>query len=163
MPQMHMLSVAMEPILHKSCPPNCQDMLGWLPHPVALYVLSFLDCGKTLLHFLVTVDKHYAHKDHDMLYFIVSVLPSSKFVPLQSSESNLEQLGKKSIAVEKLMWVRCYCLHTVNLKPCLCFASNIHVNPLLNADNWIGNCPELVKRKNKGVTPWMVEQCRCGC
>lgn len=55
-PQMHMLSVAMEPILHKSCPPNCQDMLGWLPHPVALYVLSFLDCGKTLLHFLVTVD-----------------------------------------------------------------------------------------------------------
>lgn len=43
-PQMHMLSVAMEPILHKSCPPNCQDMLGWLPHPVALYVLSFLDC-----------------------------------------------------------------------------------------------------------------------
>lgn len=69
MPQMHMLSVAMEPILHKSCPPNCQDMLGWLPHPVALYVLSFLDCGKTLLHVLVTVDKHDAHKHHDNVIF----------------------------------------------------------------------------------------------
>ena len=65
-----------------------------------------------------------------MSYFIVAVLPFSKFVPLQSSESNLEQLGKKSIVVEKLMWVRCYCLHTVNLKSCLCFASNAHVNPL---------------------------------
>ncbi|KAL9959313.1 hypothetical protein ACROYT_G032627 [Oculina patagonica] len=43
LPQMHMLSVAMEPVLHKSCPPNCQDMLSWLPHHVALHVLSFLD------------------------------------------------------------------------------------------------------------------------
>lgn len=43
LPQMHMLSIAMEPILHKSCPPNCQDMLSWLPHHVALHVLSFLD------------------------------------------------------------------------------------------------------------------------
>ena len=42
---MHMLSVAMEPILHKSCPPNCQDMLAWLPYHVALRVLSFLDSG----------------------------------------------------------------------------------------------------------------------
>lgn len=45
LPQMHMLSVAMEPILHKSCPPNCQDMLAWLPYHVALHVLSFLDSG----------------------------------------------------------------------------------------------------------------------
>ncbi|PFX34916.1 F-box/WD repeat-containing protein 7-like [Stylophora pistillata] len=43
LPQMHMLSVAMEPVLHKSCPPNCQDMLAWLPHHVALHILSFLD------------------------------------------------------------------------------------------------------------------------
>ena len=42
---MHMLSVAMEPVLHKSCPPNCQDMLAWLPNHVALHVLSFLDSG----------------------------------------------------------------------------------------------------------------------
>ena len=46
LPQMHMLSVAMEPVLHKSCPPNCQDMLAWLPNHVALHVLSFLDSGK---------------------------------------------------------------------------------------------------------------------
>ena len=45
---------------------------------------------------------------------IVAVLPSSKFVPLQSSESNLEQLGKKSITVEKLMWVRCHHYHKFN-------------------------------------------------
>ena len=45
---MHMLSVAMEPVLHKSCPPNCQDMLAWLPHHVALHILSFLDLGKVL-------------------------------------------------------------------------------------------------------------------
>ena len=46
---MHMLSVAMEPVLHKSCPPNCQDMLAWLPHHVALHVLSFLDLGEDLV------------------------------------------------------------------------------------------------------------------
>ena len=45
---MHMLSIAMEPVLHKSCPPNCQDMLAWLPHHVALHILSFLDLGKVL-------------------------------------------------------------------------------------------------------------------
>ena len=45
---MHMLSVAMEPVLHKSCPPNCQDMLSWLPHHVALHILSFLDSGKNV-------------------------------------------------------------------------------------------------------------------
>lgn len=44
LPQMHMLSVAMEPILHKTCPPNCQDMLAWLPLNVSSYILSFLDC-----------------------------------------------------------------------------------------------------------------------
>lgn len=47
LPQMHMLSVAMEPVLHKSCPPNCQDMLAWLPNHVALHVLSFLYSGTT--------------------------------------------------------------------------------------------------------------------
>ena len=45
LPQMHMLSIAMEPILHKNCPPNCQDILAWLPHHVAIHVLSFLDLG----------------------------------------------------------------------------------------------------------------------
>ncbi|XP_046840183.1 uncharacterized protein LOC124434340 isoform X2 [Xenia sp. Carnegie-2017] len=43
MPQMHLLSVMMENNLHKSCPPNCQDMLVWLPHTVTLKILMYLD------------------------------------------------------------------------------------------------------------------------
>ncbi|XP_033124351.1 F-box/WD repeat-containing protein 2-like [Anneissia japonica] len=43
LPQMHMLSVLMEPILHQTCPHNCQDLLSWLPAQLSLHVLSFLD------------------------------------------------------------------------------------------------------------------------
>lgn len=57
LPQMHMLSVAMGPILHKSCPPNCQDMLAWLPHHVALHVLSFIDSGTFFLHPIYVVGR----------------------------------------------------------------------------------------------------------
>ena len=48
---MHMLSVAMEPVLHQSCPPNCQDMLAWLPFNVTSNVLSYLDAGKDVTVF----------------------------------------------------------------------------------------------------------------
>ncbi|XP_072027090.1 uncharacterized protein [Amphiura filiformis] len=43
LPQMHMLSVTMEPILHQSCPHNCQDLLSWLPSQLSLRILSYLD------------------------------------------------------------------------------------------------------------------------
>ncbi|XP_078676583.1 uncharacterized protein LOC144913645 isoform X2 [Branchiostoma floridae x Branchiostoma belcheri] len=43
LPQMHLLSVAMEPILHQTCPHNCQDLLAWLPASISIYILSFLD------------------------------------------------------------------------------------------------------------------------
>ncbi|EDO39072.1 predicted protein, partial [Nematostella vectensis] len=43
LPQMHLLSVLMEPILHKTCPSNCQDMLAWLPHNVTSVIMSYLD------------------------------------------------------------------------------------------------------------------------
>ncbi|XP_070558029.1 F-box/WD repeat-containing protein 7-like [Ptychodera flava] len=43
LPQMHLLSVAMETQLHKSCPHNCQDLLSWLPTQLSFYILSFLD------------------------------------------------------------------------------------------------------------------------
>ncbi|XP_028398029.1 uncharacterized protein LOC114521707 [Dendronephthya gigantea] len=43
LPQMHLLSVAMENNLHKTCPPNCQDMLVWLPYTVTLKILMYLD------------------------------------------------------------------------------------------------------------------------
>lgn len=46
LPQMHLLSVAMENNLHKTCPPNCQDMLVWLPYTVTLKILMYLDPGK---------------------------------------------------------------------------------------------------------------------
>ena len=48
LPQMHLLSVAMENNLHKTCPPNCQDMLVWLPYTVTLEILSYLDPGRVL-------------------------------------------------------------------------------------------------------------------
>ncbi|XP_067135615.1 uncharacterized protein [Centruroides vittatus] len=41
--QNHMLSVTMAPIMHQFCPPNCEDLLSWLPQNLALYILSFLD------------------------------------------------------------------------------------------------------------------------
>lgn len=43
LPQMHMLSVTMEPILHKHCPHNCQDLLSWLPKRLSNLILSYLD------------------------------------------------------------------------------------------------------------------------
>ncbi|PIK50413.1 putative F-box/WD repeat-containing protein 7 [Apostichopus japonicus] len=43
LPQMHMLSVTMEPILHKHCPHNCQDLLSWLPKRLSHLILSYLD------------------------------------------------------------------------------------------------------------------------
>ncbi|XP_072177966.1 uncharacterized protein [Diadema setosum] len=43
LPQMHMLSVTMEPILHQHCPHNCQDLLSWLPTQLSLKILYYLD------------------------------------------------------------------------------------------------------------------------
>lgn len=43
--QMHLLSVYMEPILHVSCPHNCEDFLSWLPPGLAFHILSYLDPG----------------------------------------------------------------------------------------------------------------------
>ncbi|XP_038061630.1 probable E3 ubiquitin ligase complex SCF subunit sconB [Patiria miniata] len=43
LPQMHMLSVTMAPILHQSCPHNCQDLLSWLPAQLSLRILAYLD------------------------------------------------------------------------------------------------------------------------
>ncbi|KAJ8302090.1 hypothetical protein KUTeg_021077 [Tegillarca granosa] len=43
LPQLHLLSVKMGPNLHRGCPPNCQDILAWLPTNLALKVMSFLD------------------------------------------------------------------------------------------------------------------------
>ncbi|KAK2192588.1 hypothetical protein NP493_26g03018 [Ridgeia piscesae] len=42
-PQIHLLSLEMEPRLHHGCPPNCCDRFSWLPHNVSLQILSFLD------------------------------------------------------------------------------------------------------------------------
>jgi len=44
-PQIHLLSLEMEPRLHHGCPPNCCDRFSWLPHNVSLQILSFLDPG----------------------------------------------------------------------------------------------------------------------
>ena len=42
---MHMLSEIMEHKLHKDCPPNCQDILTWLPTSIIHHILKFLDPG----------------------------------------------------------------------------------------------------------------------
>lgn len=41
--QNHFLSVIMEKKGHQTCPPNCQDLLSWLPTHLSLYIFSFLD------------------------------------------------------------------------------------------------------------------------
>lgn len=43
LPQMHLLSVTMEPILHQHCPHNCQDLLSWLPTQLSHKILIYLD------------------------------------------------------------------------------------------------------------------------
>ncbi|XP_052781727.1 uncharacterized protein LOC128218185 [Mya arenaria] len=43
LPQLHLLSVKMEANLHHGCPPNCQDLLTWLPTNQATKILSYLD------------------------------------------------------------------------------------------------------------------------
>ena len=42
-PQNHLLSMLLQDSLHKSCPPNCQDFLLWLPLVLAYKILSYLD------------------------------------------------------------------------------------------------------------------------
>ncbi|XP_043193054.1 F-box/WD repeat-containing protein 7-like [Amphibalanus amphitrite] len=41
--QNHLLSVRLQNSLHERCPPNCQDLLSWLPAHVVSKVLSYLD------------------------------------------------------------------------------------------------------------------------
>lgn len=43
LPQIHLLSLKIEPRLHEGCPPNCQDIITWVPTSIALYIFSFLD------------------------------------------------------------------------------------------------------------------------
>ncbi|XP_064604674.1 F-box/WD repeat-containing protein 7-like [Liolophura sinensis] len=43
LPQFHLLSVKMEANLHRGCPPNCQDIITWLPDNLATKVFSYLD------------------------------------------------------------------------------------------------------------------------
>ncbi|XP_021371691.1 beta-TrCP-like [Mizuhopecten yessoensis] len=43
LPQLHLLSVKMGPNLHRGCPPNCQDIITWLPADIASKIMSFLD------------------------------------------------------------------------------------------------------------------------
>lgn len=42
-PQNHYLSVAVGSRMHKGCPPNCCDILSWLPSTLSQYILEFLD------------------------------------------------------------------------------------------------------------------------
>ena len=51
-PQIHLLSLELEPRLHHGCPPNCCDRFSWLPHNVSLQILSFLDPGMSSKHTL---------------------------------------------------------------------------------------------------------------
>ncbi len=46
LPQMHLLSLHMEPRIHQGCPPNCCDIVTWLPPTLANYIMSFLDPGE---------------------------------------------------------------------------------------------------------------------
>ena len=41
--QNHLLSVRLQNSLHERCPPNCQDLLSWLPAHVVSKVLGYLD------------------------------------------------------------------------------------------------------------------------
>ncbi|XP_067682984.1 F-box/WD repeat-containing protein 7-like [Haliotis asinina] len=43
LPQIHLLSVKMEANLHRGCPPNCQDIITWLPSYLAAKIMSYLD------------------------------------------------------------------------------------------------------------------------
>ncbi|KAK3590727.1 hypothetical protein CHS0354_030961 [Potamilus streckersoni] len=43
LPQLHLLSVKMEANLHNGCPPNCQDIITWLPSNIATKIMSYLD------------------------------------------------------------------------------------------------------------------------
>ncbi|XP_074644813.1 uncharacterized protein LOC141901465 [Tubulanus polymorphus] len=43
LPQIHLLSLEIEPRMHQGCPENCQDLITWLPASISLYILSFLD------------------------------------------------------------------------------------------------------------------------
>ncbi|KAK6176507.1 hypothetical protein SNE40_014777 [Patella caerulea] len=43
LPQIHLLSVKMEENFHLGCPPNCQDIITWLPSNIASKIMSSLD------------------------------------------------------------------------------------------------------------------------
>lgn len=43
LPQIHLLSVKMQANLHHGCPPNCQDLITWLPANQAARIMAYLD------------------------------------------------------------------------------------------------------------------------
>lgn len=49
LPQNHLLSVRVSSQLHKGCPPNCQDIITWLPATIATRIMSYLDPGESFM------------------------------------------------------------------------------------------------------------------
>ena len=47
LPQIHLLSVKMQANLHHGCPPNCQDLITWLPANQAARIMAYLDPGNS--------------------------------------------------------------------------------------------------------------------
>ena len=59
LPQIHLLSVKMQANLHHGCPPNCQDLLTWLPANQAARIMSYLDPGNVFYPFLFLFTAHH--------------------------------------------------------------------------------------------------------
>eukprot|EP00054_Salpingoeca_dolichothecata_P014621 m.82899 g.82899 ORF g.82899 m.82899 type:complete len:830 (-) comp21086_c0_seq1:117-2606(-) len=79
-PQLHLLSVCMEPVLHQACPRNCQDFLAWLPEDVALHILSFLDAES--LCRAMQVSRAWAHlSKHNVLWKFLACQPMYRLAP----------------------------------------------------------------------------------
>ncbi|CAH1785081.1 unnamed protein product [Owenia fusiformis] len=43
LPQVHLLSLKMESCLHDGCPPNCSDIITWLPQQLSTKIMGMLD------------------------------------------------------------------------------------------------------------------------
>lgn len=100
--QMHLLSVYMEPILHLSCPHNCEDFLSWLPPGLAFQILSYLDPGMISL-FIVT----------DMLF---SKLSGYSHYNIEYSTFTYKPLRLLQCCCNYVYMY--YCHHTVSLCRC---------------------------------------------
>lgn len=97
LPQLHLLSVKMEANLHHGCPPNCQDLITWLPTNQATHILSYLDPG-IHTHLLYKFNKDHSGCLSQLKYWKMHI---GQLIGTESSK--MSNMSLKSCSIPSLL------------------------------------------------------------